>query len=252
MSSTAAPVNHRSASEKHFTEYISQQPYCYFAKPLVAYFDVMPQQKRYAPSEKTILSSPDNSVFLACGTYCCKGNENASDQPIDLSKSRSYRSTAESHVSNNNRECTALPLQQTLPFFLQPDQATSFVTFSDGLALENPRTTDNIENENLTLKVLLSNVRSVYNLLPMNRTKSFSTRELLLVRKGRFLSCTVCGKLLSNKHSLRGHMDIHSNTKSYNCKLCGEGFRFHMQKFRHERRCTFTGNQQRVVDDVPK
>ena len=210
-----------------------------------AYSDVMLQQKRYAPSEKTILSSPDNSVFLDCDTYCFKGNENANDQPIDLSKSISNTSTAESHVSNDNRECAAL--QRTLPVFLQPEQAPS-----DGLTLENTRTTDNIENENFALKVLVSSARSVYNLLPNNRTKSFSTRELLLARKGRFLSCTECGKLLSNKHSLRGHMDIHSNTKSYKCKLCGERFRFHMQKFRHERRCTFTGNQQRVVDDVLK
>ncbi|XP_067637291.1 uncharacterized protein [Eurosta solidaginis] len=39
------------------------------------------------------------------------------------------------------------------------------------------------------------------------------------------LQCKVCGKQLSNQHSFKYHMQLHSDATPYLCSLCGEGFK---------------------------
>ncbi|XP_044740458.1 zinc finger protein 260-like [Chrysoperla carnea] len=65
-------------------------------------------------------------------------------------------------------------------------------------------------------------------------TKDALTRHKTLHRKKPHL-CTLCGKLLASKLSLKGHQLIHSGGKPYKCNVCNQSFR-HKQHLTNHRR----------------
>lgn len=72
---------------------------------------------------------------------------------------------------------------------------------------------DNIEDE--------SQDNAIIN---QNQEETVGTSNTKTKSKGK-ISCKICNRILSNKNSLNYHMQLHSNSASFQCNICGEKFK---------------------------